>query len=194
MPTDQQAQALNQFVSQPVNNLIVFLAIISLVIVILVGFALYKITPWIINLFKQQADTNAKLTEIVGQNSKQAETNNLAVEKNTAEMVRQTAAIEAQTGIIARQGHDLILVSDTLSAHGTRIETNTENIAALQRAIEGLPEQIRSIITDKSGCLRVETLISNLREEVLQLIEQQKLRKTGEIKRVENNETVPNQS
>lgn len=190
MPT---AQEFNQFVSQPINNLIAFGIIVSLVIVLVGLFLVWKGAPFIWKLFKQQADTNQqnadtnkKLTEIVGKMDVQVVATQKAVERNTAEMSRQTSAIEHQTGVIALQGQHQrnyqTLVSDTMSAQSERIEANSTAIAELKTTIEALPEQLRQVIQDTAACKGVEELISSLRDEVTKLINQQeKKRSTTEM-------------
>lgn len=193
MPTTTQ---INEFVAQPINNLIAFAVILALVIVLVVVVVAWKGAPALFKLFKQQADTNRlnvanneKLTQIVEQNATQAKLAMQSVERNTGEMVRQTAAIEKQTGIIAIQGQHLrnyqTLVSDNLNAHTEQIEANTANIAALKSSIDSLPDQIRIAIEDVAARIGIEKLALDLRTEIDRLVKHQEaVRKTSEQKRV----------
>lgn len=89
--SEQIAQAALQ---APINNLVIIVALIALFIVLLVGVTIWKVSPAIINLFKQLADNNSKLTDLSGQNSEQLRLVKETVQKNTDEMSRQTSAIE----------------------------------------------------------------------------------------------------
>lgn len=172
--SEQLAQAALQ---APINNLVILLALIALVIVLLVGFAIWKVAPAVINLFKQQADTNSKLTQLVGQHSNQLTLAIDSVDKNTTEMVKQTSAIDAQTVEIKGQSLDLrnyqTLVSDNLSAHTEQIAVNTANIVELKASIDALPEQIRLVIEDKLACAGIEALINKLRDEIFNITNKQ---------------------
>lgn len=183
-PTEQAAQVAQAALQAPINNLVVLLALIALLIMALGGFLVWKFAPALIGLYKQQASTNEKLTQIVGQNSEQAKLAMASVDKNTSEMVKQTAAIEAQTAIIEGQGRSLnayqTLVSDNLSAHTDQIAQNTANIAALKESIDALSEQIKNMLEDKAACADVEERITKLRDEIVALVTQQQARKTTE--------------
>ena len=183
-PTEQAAQVAQAALQAPINNLVVLLALIALLIMALGGFLVWKFAPALIGLYKQQAATNEKLTQIVGQNSDQAKLAMASVDKNTNEMVKQTAAIEAQTTIIEGQGRRLnayqTLVSDNLSAHTDQIAQNTANIAALKESIDALSEQIKNMLEDKAACADVEERITKLRDEIVALVTQQQARKTTE--------------
>lgn len=181
MPTINE---VNTTIAQPINNLIAFSVILSLVIVLVVIIAAWKGAPALFRLFKLQAENNqqnaattAKLTEIAEQNAHQTHLTLQSVEKNTTEMIRQTGAIEKQTGIIAIQGRDLrsyqTLVSDNLNAHTEQISANTANIALLKAAIDALPAQIRVVIEDQIICARFDESINKIREDVNRFIQHQ---------------------
>lgn len=186
MPTDGQAQAINQFVAQPINNLIAFGIILALVILLAVIYVVWKFAPKLYNLFKELADTNkqnadtaAKLTIIVSQNSDQAVIAQKSLENNTAEMAKQTSAIVALTELTKVQGHDdnqyKILVSDNLHAH-------TESVDKLKEAIEALPGILIKAIEDKLACQSLVITIQGWHDEVMQVIaSQQAKRDTGTI-------------
>lgn len=57
----QTAQAINDFVAQPINNLLVFLAMISVGVVLLTGFTVYKFGPAVLNIMKSLAATLSAL-------------------------------------------------------------------------------------------------------------------------------------
>lgn len=175
--TTQAEQIAQAALQAPVNNLVVLVALISLGIVLLVGFTVWKVAPAVINLYKTQAETNAKLTTIVGQNSEQAKLAIQSVDKNTDEMVKQTSAIKEQTSIIQLQGKDLntyqVLVSDTLSAHTEKIAENTASVQAIKESIDTLSNQIKALLEDKIACADAEDRIKKLYEEILLLVKQQ---------------------
>lgn len=188
IPTEQAAQIAQAALQTPINNLVVLLALIALLIMALGGVLVWKFAPTLINLYKQQAETNSKLTQIVGQNSEQARLAMSSVDKNTAEMVKQTAAIEVQTTIIQAQGKDLsvyqTLVSDTLSAHTEQIAANTasveqakDSIAQIKESIDDLSKQIREFLEDKAACDGAEELIKKLKEEILEIVRQQQTKR-----------------
>lgn len=174
--SEQIAQAALQ---APINNLVIIVALIALFIVLLVGVTIWKVSPAIINLFKQLADNNSKLTDLSGQNSEQLRLVKETVQKNTDEMSRQTSAIEIQTVEIKTQSLDFrsyqTLVSDNLAAHTAQINANTTNIIDLKTSIDSLSEQIRTLIEDKIICASIVEAISKVREDVIIAIQQQKI-------------------
>lgn len=187
--TDQAAQLAQAALQAPINNLVVLIALLALLIMALGGFLVWKFAPALINLYKQQAETNSKLTQIVGQNSEQAKLAMSSVDKNTDEMVKQTAAIERQTNVIQAQGKDLnvyqTLVSDTLSAHTDQIAANTasvketkDSIDAIKASIEELSKQIRDFLEGEAACAGAEEAIKKLRDEILTIVQQQEVKKT----------------
>lgn len=187
MPTtDQISDAVAAAAQIPINNGLIIAVLIALGIVVLGGVLIWRFAPIFINLYKQQAETNAKLTQIVGQNSEQAKLAMASVDKNTGEMVRQTEAIVGQTAIIEGQGRALrsyqTLVSDNLASHTEQIATNTENIAELKKSIDHLSEQIKNMLEDKAACADAEQRIEKLRDEIIALVtKQQTKRDTGEV-------------
>lgn len=174
--SEQIAQAALQ---APINNLVIIVALIALFIVLLVGVTIWKVSPAIINLFKQLADNNSKLTDLSGQNSEQLRLVKETVQKNTDEMSRQTSAIEIQTVEIKTQSLNFrsyqTLVSDNLAAHTAQINANTTNIIDLKTSIDSLSEQIRTLIEDKIICASIVEAISKVREDVIIAIQQQKI-------------------
>ena len=174
--SEQIAQAALQ---APINNLVIIVALIALFIVLLVGVTIWKVSPAIINLFKQLADNNSKLTDLSGQNSEQLRLVKETVQKNTDEMSRQTSAIEIQTVEIKTQSLDFrsyqTLVSHNLAAHTEQINANTTNIIDLKTSIDSLSEQIRTLIEDKIICASIVEAISKVREDVIIAIQQQKI-------------------
>lgn len=189
--TDQAAQVATAALQAPINTLIVVVAIIALIIVLGGGFIIIRFAPMIISIIKQLADTNkqnaenaVKLTTLVGQNADAAKVANEAVQQNTAEMVKQTNAIEAQTNVISGQTLDLrnyqTLVSDNLSAHTDQIAANTANIEALKISIESLSEQIKGYLEANTNLAGVEQIIKDFRDEIIGIIQtEQAKRATG---------------
>ena len=177
MTPEATAQQLNTFVSQPINNLIIFLAIVAMAIVLGVVFLVLKFGPGLYDLFKQQSDTNrqnadtaAKLTQIVQQNAEQSQLAFKSVDNNTIEMAKQTAAIEKQTSVIELQRIDQsayqTLVSDNLSAHSTQVEANTREIAELKKSIDALTGQITEMLNKRDDCADVAGKVDELKEKV----------------------------
>lgn len=95
MPTtDQITDVVAAAAQAPVNNLIVLVLIGFVAVGLLILMLINRFVPSLVNLYKQQAETNAQLTKIVGQNSEQAKLAMASVDNNTAEMRKQTGAIE----------------------------------------------------------------------------------------------------
>lgn len=202
MPTtDQITDAVAAAAQIPINNGLIIIVLLTLGIFALGGVTIWRFAPILISLYKQQAETNSKLTQIVGQNSKQAELAMASVDSNTGEMVKQTAAINNQTSVIEGQGHDLrayqTLVSDNLSAHTEQITTNTANIAELKtsvnsntESIAALTEQIKALVDkldDKAACAEAEERMRQFRDEIVELVtKQHDKRATSELAIVPN--------
>lgn len=195
MPTAAQTEAINQFVAQPINNLIVFLAIVSLVIVLAGLFVIWKFAPLLYNLYKQQADTNkqnaetnAKLTIILGENEKRATERTVALNSLGDKTDKQTETLTAigektdhQTEVLDHQTEVLEAVGKTFSDHHiataetvanlsdkvdsleTVVSTNTESIAALTEQIRNLVNKLE----DKAACADAEERMRKLRDEIL---------------------------
>lgn len=194
------AQEINTFVAQPINNLIVFLAIMVVVALIIALVLVARYGPKIYNLYKQQADTNklnaettSKLTEIAEQNATQARLALTSVDKNTTEMVKQTASIEKQTVVIENQTKVIAvqnldhnnyqtLVSDGMSAVKEQVAANTESIAALSEQIKALVDKL----DDKAACADAEERMRQFRDEIKALLTEQQSKKTSELPTVAN--------
>lgn len=193
--TDQAAQIAQAALQAPINNLVVLLAIIALLIMALGAFLIWKFATPLLKLYQQQAATNEKLTQIVGQNSEQAKVATQSVENNTAEMKKQTeaintsiAAIDNQTQVIQVQNlnHNnyQTLVSDTMSAVKERVDgletsvnSNTESIAALTEQIKALVDKL----DDKAACADAEERMRQFRDEIVALVTQQQSKKTADL-------------
>ncbi len=179
--TDQAAQVATAALQAPLNNLVVIVAILALIIVGSVIFVIWKFVPIILKQVQQLIDNNSKLTNIAAQNADQAKLSELALEKNTSELVRQTNAIENTNIEIKSQSLDFrnyqTLVSDGLNNHTNQIEANTAIIAKFEATMVALPEQIRVMIDDRMKCEGLEQLIRALRTEVVQALSQQTLTK-----------------
>ncbi len=177
---EQLAEAALQ---APLNNLVIVVALVSLVIILGIGFLIWRFLPMIIKQIQQQLDTNEHLTIIVGQNVEQIKLTTQAVTSNTDEARKITVSIDRQTTVIQRQGLDLrnyqTLVSDNLSAHTEQIAANTRSIETMREQIEvkftELSSQIETISEDKAVCAGHEALLRQLRNDVIDTIKQQQI-------------------
>ncbi len=200
------AQEINTFVAQPINNLIVFLAIAVVVALIIALVLVGRYGPKLYNLFQQQADTNklnadttAKLTAIAAQNAEQAKLTLTSTDKLNTEMVKQTAAINTSTAAIDNQtqviqvqnlNHNAYqtLVSDGMSAVQAQVAENTAGIAdmkiELKESIAALTEQINALVAkldDKAACADAEERMRAFRDEIKALLTQQQAKKTSDL-------------
>lgn len=177
---EQLAEAALQ---APLNNLVIVVVLVALLIIVGIGFLVWRFLPVIITQIQQQLDTNQHLTTIVGQNVEQIRLTTEALTVNTREVQKQTESIDRQTNVIESQGCDLrnyqTLVSDNLSAHTEQIAVNTRSIEVMRQQIEvkfaDLSTQINSIIEDKKVCAGHEALIQQLRDDVINTIKQQQI-------------------
>ena len=176
-------QLVEAALQAPLNNLVIVVALVSLVIILGVGFLIWRFLPMIIKQIQQQLDTNQHLTTIVGQNVEQIKLTTQALTSNTTEVQKVIVSIDRQTDVIKIQGRDLrnyqTLVSDNLSAHTEQIAANTRSIETIREQIEvnfkDLSTQINTIIEDKNVCAGHEALIQQLRAEVIGTIKQQQI-------------------
>lgn len=185
MPSVDQLKGILQSAAEaPVNNMIVLFAIGIVAFLIISAILIWKFAPVLIKLYEKQAETNEKLTTIVGQHSEQVTRTIESLDKNTSEVSRQTTAINAQTVVIEGQSRDLrsyqTLVSDTLSGHTDQLRENTEAVTALKATVEQLSvmsSQLKTAIDDKSACTNLETQIQTIRDEILNAISQQQTKR-----------------
>lgn len=177
---EQLAEAALQ---APLNNLVIVLALMALVIILGVGFLIWRFLPIIIKQIQQQLDTNEHLSTIVGQNVEQIKLTTQAVTSNTVEAQKIIVSIDRQTDVIQSQDRDLrnyqTLVSDNLSAHTEQIAANTRSIETMREQIEvkftELSSQIETISEDKAVCAGHEALLRQLRNDVIDTIKQQQI-------------------
>jgi len=176
-------QLVEAALQAPLNNLVIVVALVSLVIILGIGFLVWRFLPMIIKQIQHQLDTNEHLTTIVGQNVEQIKLTTQAVTSNTDEARKITVSIDRQTTVIQRQGRDLrnyqTLVSDNLSAHTEQIAANTRSIETMREQIETkfteLSSQIETISDDKTVCAGHEALLRQLRDDVIDTIKQQQV-------------------
>lgn len=176
-------QLVEAALQAPLNNLVIVVALVSLVIILGIGFLIWRFLPIIIKQIQQQLDTNEHLTTIVGQNVEQIKLTTQAVTSNTLEAQKIIASIDRQTDVIQSQGRDLrnyqTLVSDNLSAHTEQIAANTRSIETIREQIEvkftELSSQIETISEDKAVCAGHEALLRQLRNDVIDTIKQQQI-------------------
>jgi len=176
-------QLVEAALQAPLNNLVIVVALVSLVIILGIGFLVWRFLPIIIKQIQQQLDTNEHLSTIVGQNVEQIKLTTQVVTSNTVEARKIITSIDRQTTVIQGQGRDLrnyqTLVSDNLSAHTEQIAANTRSIETMREQIEAkfteLSSQIETISEDKTVCAGHEALLRQLRDEVIGTLKQQQI-------------------
>jgi len=176
-------QLVEAALQAPLNNLVIVVALVSLVIILGVGFLIWRFLPMIIKQIQQQLDTNQHLITIVGQNVEQIKLTTQALTSNTTEVQKVIVSIDRQTDVIQSQDRDLrnyqTLVSDNLSAHTEQIAANTRSIETMREQIEvkftELSSQIETISEDKAVCAGHEALLRQLRNDVIDTIKQQQI-------------------
>jgi hypothetical protein len=157
----------NNLIDTPINNLALLIGILGLLIVIGIGVLISKFGPMLYRLFKEQADTTARLTTLAEQNKVQSQVTITSIAENTVELKEQTAAIKLQ-GLDFRNYQTL--VSDTMSDNSERMAQTTAEIKILRISIESLGQQIKDMLDDPPLCAHVEELFKTLKNEVLELI------------------------
>lgn len=177
---------VNNLIDTPINNLALLIGILALLIVIGIGVLIAKFGPLLYKLFKDQSDTNKRLTDIAEQNTAQVTSNAKLIADNTTEMQRQTQAIHTQTEVIQVQSLDIrnyqALVSDNLSAYDNTLNNHTITIQALVTRVDLLATEIASALSGMVPCERVEKLIEELKTDVVKAIQESAIkRKTGEL-------------
>lgn len=171
MPTaDQTAQIIQAAAQAPVNNMVVLVSIGLVVFLLGIVFLVYKFAPALINLYKQQADTNQKLTQIAGQNSEQAKLAMGSVDKNTAEMEKQTIILMDFKNFQKVNNDTTADLAIEVGIMKAAVGANIEGIAALKASIDALTVQIKGMLEDQIACAGAEELISNLKDDILALI------------------------
>lgn len=182
--SEQLAQAALQ---APINNLVILVALFALIILLSVIYVAWKFAPVIFKQVQQQIETNAKLTEIVGQNSEQAKLNQETLAKNNDELVKQTASIDKLVTTTSLQGIDFkayqTLVSGNMSNH-------TQEIVQLRASIDALPEQVKQIVQDTIICSTVETIITSFRDEIITIIQNAQIKTATSTHPTANNSEV----
>lgn len=198
MPSPQTAEQLIAAAAEaPLNNLVILLALFALVIVLAGLFVIWKFVPPLYNLYKQQAETNAKLTQIVQQNSSRVGQVQVALSQNNTGMMDLGVKIDTQTNTLAevikqqnKEYHDYqVLVSDNLSSHDSVLSNNTDalvdntsKIEALTVSIDSLKVQLEAAINERRDCGDQDGIMGKLLLEVVRLrTELQQRRSTGEV-------------
>lgn len=188
MPTAQQ---LNQFVSQPINNLIVFGIILALVIVLGGIFVIWKFAPMLYNLYKQQADTNAKLTKIVEDGEKRASERTNALAELSEQTNKQTETLTSigektdhQTDVLENMGKVFsdhqITTHDTVANLSDKVDSLEKTTLSNTESINTLAEQIKNLIArleDKAACADAEERMRKLRDEMLEIATREQARR-----------------
>lgn len=189
-------------------NQIVFIALLVIPSLIVLGGVFYISIvgmPAVLKLAQQLIDNNKKLTEIAKQNVDQIKVTENSLGSITPELVKQTNAIDTQTIEIKGQRIDLknynTLVIDTVANHATHMEANTVMMAKFEAAMikfdttmNGLPEQIRTMISDQIQCDDVLRSFNSLESYVKQIIFQQQRKSTGQFPAVPSSTPTPTQT
>ena len=181
------------------TNQIIFIALLSIPSLIVLGGVVYVsiiVMPTVLRQMQQLMDNNKQLTNIAQQNADQVKTTEASLASITPELVKQTNSIDKQTNKIEDTNLEIkgqrvdlknynTLVIDTVSNHAAHMEANTVMMAKFEAAMvkfdmtmNGLPEQIRIMISDQIQCDDVLRSFNSLENYVKQIIFQQQ-RKTG---------------
>jgi len=207
---DQTAEKIVQLAQEPVNNLVVVMAIISIIAVIVavvgIGFLVWKFAPVIFKQIQQQIENNKQQTQINEQQAailerltSHSEKSEQTAEDNKLELVKQTSALNKIIDITQVQNIDFkayqTLVSDNMANHSSQVAANTEKIGILNEKfdtisanIELLSNQIRAILEDKVACASIEETLRTLKDEFTRFVAEQSKRGTGTFPIVPNGE------
>lgn len=176
MPIEQTEKFITETLQAPINNMVVAIAGLALLIVLLGIVLLWKATPFLAKFLNSMMENIQKLTTLEEQNSKQSKDILEGLNKNTAEMSKQTTVIES----LGRDTRSYqALVSDNLSAHTEQIAANTAKIdtlqesqAALRKSIDDLTAQITKMLTDDKDCISVTEELKAFEERIITRLQQ----------------------
>lgn len=181
MPTtDQITDAVVAAAQIPINNGLIVIALVTLSILVLGGVLTWRFAPILINLFKQQAETNSQLTKIVGQNTEQSKQNAeqarlamLSVDNNTTEMRKQTGAIE-KLGADFR-GYQST-ASDAIEEFRADVdkqhEATKQDITEIKASIEQLTKQIEELLKGSADCLGFKRELTEMEKRLMEALKQ----------------------
>lgn len=195
MPTEQAATQLAQAALQaPINTLVVLVAIIALIIVLGVGFLMWKFAPIILRQIQQQIETNAKLTKIIEDGEKRAEQRTTALSDLSKQTANQTTVLntisektDKQTNVLEIMGKTFgdhqIATHETVANLSDKVDGLEKTVNSNSESIVALTEQIKNLITkleDKAACAEAEERMRKIRDEILdKLTSEQAKRATG---------------
>lgn len=176
MPIEQTEKFLTDALQAPINNMVVMVAVLTLLIMLLGIVLMWKITPFLAKFLNGIMETTQKLTTLVQQNSEQSKNLLEGLTKNTAEMSKQTAVIES----LGRDTRSYqTLVSDNLSTHTEQIAANTakldtlqESQAALRKSIDDLTAQITKMLTDDKDCISFTQELKAIEDRIVTRLQQ----------------------
>lgn len=176
MPIEQTEKFITETLQAPINNMVVAIAGLALLIVLLGIVLLWKATPFLAKFLNSMMENIQKLTTLEEQNSKQSKDILEGLNKNTAEMSKQTTVIES----LGRDTRSYqTQVSDNLSTHTEQIAANTAKIdtlqesqAALRKSIDDLTAQITKMLTDDKDCISVTEELKAFEERIITRLQQ----------------------
>lgn len=176
MPIEQTEKFITDTLQTPINNMVIAIAGLALLIVLLCIILLWKATPFLVKFLNGMMENIQKLTTLEQQNSEQSKNILDGLNKNTAEMSKQTTVIE---GLGRDTRSYQALVSDNLSAHTEQIAANTAKIdtlqesqAALRKSIDDLTAQITKMLTDDRDCKSVTDELKAFEERIITRLQQ----------------------
>lgn len=181
---DQTAQNIVKLAQEPVNNLVVVMAIISIIAVIVavlgIGVLIWKFAPVLFTQIKQTIENSRQQTEINKQQASilerltaHSEKSEKTAEDNNAELVKQTIVLNQLNDATKVQNIDFkayqTLVSDNMANHSSQVAANTEKIGVMAESIDGIKEsiedlsnQIRAILENHVDIVGLEEIVKKL--------------------------------
>lgn len=176
MPIEPTEKFITDTLQAPINNMVIAIAGLALLIVILVIVLMWKAAPFLVKFLNGMMENIQKLTTLEQQNSEQSKNILEGLNKNTAEMSKQTTVIES----LGRDTRSYqTLVSDNLSTHTEQIAANTakldtlqESQAALRKSIDDLTAQITKMLTDDRDCISFTQELKAIEDRIVTRLQQ----------------------
>lgn len=197
----ETAQQANEFIAQPINNLLVFLAIVSVCVVLLAGVTVYKFGPVVVGIMKSIAETlaalrnsNDKLVDMKAQALEWDKKHASALEDTNRAVIALDKSVRERSEL---DGQALDEMRDEVSKSFEGVNTEVQkvwkgvddvkaDIASLQQDIDEKLASILDELQKRGDCSDLASEVRTLREEV-----RAKLQPTNAVSNVTVNATQP---
>jgi len=178
------AQQVNEFIAQPINNLLVFLAIVSVFVVLLAGFTVYKFGPAIVGVMKSIAETLValrsgydKLIDMKADTVEWQKAHSLAVENLREDTSKHLIALTQN--IKTRSELDGQAFDEMRDEVGKKIDENNEAVMKRITALEDGVNKLNTSVAGIQNCESFTTEIMAMEARIMAAIHDQAKRETA---------------